>query len=90
MKDKQNHLSWEWNKKTNYFIAYSVFLVTLIFLGFFFPDKKIGKSFSLFALVSYFTSMLIYKGTNVIGSMWCFFTVFASFLYFIHFKFSQK
>lgn len=85
MKDKNHHLNWEWNSMKYNKLVYAVFLFCLVSLGFFFPNKTYGKSFSLFTLLSYIISYCIYTKTNVVGSMWCFFTAFGPLFYLFYF-----
>jgi len=86
MKDEDQHLKWEWNRMKYNNLVYALFLCCLVLLGFFFPNKFYGKSFILFTLVSYCISFYIYRNTNVVGSMWCFFAAFGPLIYFLHFN----
>jgi hypothetical protein len=83
IKNQNNNLYWKWNDMDNKFIVYLVFLICLISFGFVFPNKNIGIAFSVYTLLTYLVSFFIYYNTKVIGSMWCFFAVFAPMLFYI-------
>ena len=88
MKDNKEHLNWEWNNKENKEIVYFIFLICIVSFGFFLPNN--GKSFSLAIMLSYLISYFIYHDKNIVGSMWCFISVFAPLLYYLKFKLLQK
>ena len=81
MKNKYSHLNWKWNDLDNKTEVYILFLITLFLLGFFFPNKKIGVTFSIFAVLSFVISYFIYNHKGSVGSMWCFFTAFAPYIF---------
>jgi len=83
LKDEQGHLNWKWNS-LHYNCVYLLFLGCLVIFGLNLPQY--GKIFSVFSVVGYFASYFIYKDTNVIGSMWCFFAAFAPLLFLIFLK----
>jgi len=82
----QGNLNWKWNYLDNQFLTYSIFISIIVALGFFFPNKKYGIIFSLYAFISYFSSTIIYWSKPVIGSMWCFLSAFAPFIFYLIFK----
>jgi hypothetical protein len=86
LKNKSNHLNWEWNYMDYYYIVYTYFVICLMIFGFFFENKVYGNLFILFTLLSYSASFFIYDKTKVVGSMWCFFSVFAPLLFYIFIK----
>lgn len=76
-----SHLKWEWNFMKYKEVVYSIFLLCLILSGLAF--KKYGLQFSLVSFFSFLLSNLIYDKTNVVGSMWCFFSVFGPWLFYL-------
>lgn len=85
LKDKKqnNHLVWNWNLMNMAHIVYTIFTLSLAAISFFgFPTLTQGISFALVVIISYLTSMIIYP-SKVIGALWCFYTVFILFFYYI-------
>ena len=76
-----SHLKWEWNFMKYKEVVYSIFLLCLILSGLAF--KKYGLQFSLVSFFSFLLSNLIYDKTNVVGSMWCFFSAFGPWLFYL-------
>ena len=89
IKDSHTHLNWEWNHQTNAEIVYAIFLICLVVFGMGIPTKLYSMVFVVIALLSYTISSFIYSKTNSVGSMWCFFSAFAPFL-FILIRYSFK
>lgn len=85
MKNDNNNLNWEWNHMVNGQIVYSLFLLCLVVFGYFLPN--LGKSFSLFALLSYGISYFIYSQQHIVGQIWCMFSAFGPLLYFLFYTF---
>jgi len=84
---KQNeHLYWKWNGKKYNFETYTIFLFCLVVFGFFFPNLKVGISFSIIAFVGYILSYFIYGNSGTVGSMWCFISAFAPIIYYLLMK----
>ena len=84
MKDTNNHLDWKWNHMDNGIIVYFLFLLCLVVFGYI-----LGKSFSLFALLSYSISYFIYSQEHITGSIWCMFSAFGPLLYFLFYTLTK-
>lgn len=78
IKNKHNHLKWEWNDMKYHGLIYFIFLLCFITFG-----SLIGTNnmFSLFVAVSYIISYEIYNKKKVIGPMWCFFSILGPYLF---------
>jgi hypothetical protein len=83
LKNNNGNLIWEWNKQKYSGVIYLLFLTCFIVSGLYFPNIKYGIAFSIYSLLSYILSSYIYFGTHVIGSMWCFFAVFSTYIFYI-------
>ena len=90
MKDSHTHLNWEWNHQTNAEIVYLIFLICLVVFGSGIPTQFYSMVFIVIAVLSYTISSFIYSKTNSVGSMWCFFSAFAPFLFILLKKNFQK
>ena len=80
LKNKNNHLDWKWNMKSYYFLAYSVFILALFMLFYWFVPVY-GLLFAIMSFISFATSVFIYN--KEIGNMWCFYAVFFPILYYL-------
>jgi hypothetical protein len=83
LKNEHNHLYWKWNDLENNELIYFIFLLCILSFGFIFPNKKIGIAFSIFSLLSYLISHVIYANQAIVGSMWCFFAAFGPIIFYI-------
>ncbi len=84
IKNEYNHLEWKWHEMDYRGIIYNYFvfvIVLMFFLGI--PDAKYGKILGFIALVTYLISFFVYKQERVIGSLWCLFSAFVPFIWFI-------
>jgi hypothetical protein len=82
IKNKYNHLSWDWNSMKYKEIVYLFYLFMLIFLFYIgTPIKKDGITISMIILISYTISYFIYKDKKIIGTLWCLFAAFTPILW---------
>jgi hypothetical protein len=82
LKNKENHLNWNWNLLKYNRIIYLFFLFTmsaLFLIGL--PSLKSGRHFALGAILTYTTSGIIYTNNNV-GALWCYYTAFFPLIYY--------
>jgi hypothetical protein len=84
IKNEYNHLEWKWHEMNYRGIIYNYF-VFIIVLQFFLgtPNAKYGKILGLIALITYLISFFVYRQKRVIGSLWCLFSAFVPFAWFI-------
>jgi uncharacterized protein YhhL (DUF1145 family) len=78
------HLVWNWTVMPYYELSWLLYIlaaVSLSILGM--PSLKSGLLFGGSYLITMIVSILIYKRQDM-GSMWCFFTVFAPLLYYAY------
>lgn len=75
--DTKPHLNWEWNRYKYYYPYYFLFLISLLMLFYTGLPGRRGKINAAVLLASFMLSYVIYKGKNVVGSMWCFFVILA-------------
>lgn len=85
LKDKNinNHLIWNWNSMNMGEFVYTIFTISLASIAYFgFPTLRQGFFFSIVVIITFSTSLIIYP-SKVIGSLWCFYTIFILFIYYI-------
>lgn len=81
IKNKSEKLGWQWTGKQDYFLVYSLFLACFVIFALCLPTPKYATMFSLFIMISYTFSYFIYRNTQSVGTMWCFFSAFSSYLF---------
>ncbi len=89
IKNEFNHLEWKWNEMGYRAVVYIYFvfiLVSLFYLGT--PDTKYGEILGLTMLITFLISFFIYRQKRVVGSLWCLFSAFIPFVWFILRKFN--
>ena len=84
VKTSDNHLYWTWNNMPMYSWVYSLF-VLCIFSSFRFGlvSPVHGQYMAYTGLVLLGISGVIYHGTGIIGSMWCFFSAFVPLIWYL-------
>jgi len=81
---KNNHLIWNWNNMFFAYKIYLIFLLTLCLLIYFgFPNSYKFIAI-LVALISFGTSQFFYYKEGVMGSLWCFYILFITYIYYIY------
>lgn len=75
--ESKPHLMWKWNDYKYKYPYYFLFLISLIVLFKYGIPGKRGEINAFILLLSFILSFFIYKGKNVVGSMWCLIAVFA-------------
>jgi hypothetical protein len=76
------HLRWNWNLLSLHPFFYILFLGVLLLVPLVaFSDSSIGVTMAVTCIVSWTTSALLYP-SQVVGALWCFFTVFIPGLYY--------
>ena len=80
---KNNHLLWNWNSMFLNNQIYLIFLLILCLLIYFgFPNKYKFIAI-LVALISFGSSHFFYYKEGVMGSLWCFYILFITYIYYI-------
>ena len=81
---KNHHLIWIWNNMFFAYKIYLIFLLTLCFLIYFgFPNRYKFIAI-LVTLISFGTSQFFYYKEGVMGSLWCFYILFITYIYYIY------
>jgi hypothetical protein len=79
-----NHLLWNWNNMIFAYIIYLIFLLTLCLLFYFgFPNRYKFIAI-LVALISFGSSYFVYYKEGVMGSLWCFYILLITYIYYIY------
>ena len=82
LKNEDQHQSWEWLNMPFYFFTFAIYLFAIAILSIHgFPQRNFGIAAALTLFFTYFTSAYIYKQS--VGSVWCFYSVFVPFLYYL-------
>jgi hypothetical protein len=82
LKNKDNHLLWNWNLMNYTDFVYLIFLLTLCsicLLGF--PKIEYGIYGALVAIISHITSSIFYSG-DVFGALWCYYVAYFPIIYY--------
>jgi hypothetical protein len=79
---KNKHLLWNWNSMFFSNIIYPIFLLTLCLLIYFGLNRYKFIAI-LVALISFGTSYFFYYKEGVMGSLWCFYILFITYIYYI-------
>jgi len=82
--DKQNsHLIWNWNNMNMSSFVYIIFALSLALISIFgFPNLKYGILMAVIAVVTFTSSIVLYPA-KAIGALWCFYTIFIIFIYYL-------
>lgn len=84
MKTSANHLYWTWNNMPMYLWVYSVFvLCTFSSFRFGLVSSIHGQYMAYTGLVLLGISGIVYRGTGMVGSMWCFFSAFVPLIWYL-------
>lgn len=78
--ESKPHLMWKWNTYNYYYPYYFLFLISLLVLFKYGIPGKRGKINAFVLLLSFMLSFIIYRGKNVVGSMWCFIVILAPYV----------
>jgi hypothetical protein len=82
--DKQNsHLIWNWNGMNMSDFVYIIFTLSLALISIFgFPNLKYGILMAIITVVTFTSSIVLYPA-KAIGALWCFYTIFIIFIYYL-------
>jgi len=76
------HLVWNWTILPSYYIAWTVYICTVIIISILgMPTINQGLFFAGSTLVAMIISIIVYPRQDM-GAMWCFFTAYSPFLYY--------
>lgn len=76
-------LGWQWNEYGNHSnLAYALFLVAFITTTYAYMPAGVDHAFTAVILTSLAASRVVYGGTGMVGSMWCFFAALVPWLAF--------
>ena len=81
--DEHEHLIWQWNNLPYSKFCYAIFLFVMcaiFILGT--PNKRSGFRFAAIATLTYASSLIFYP-REVAGALWCYYTAYIPFLYYL-------